>query len=587
MKFQLSYTFLFTVTNLMILFIIKLFLLLNLLSVTPIIKLIEFVSLIIFIPLLWKIYHELKTCYGTIKRNEVYSGKLNNALVVQSNSDVFYNGDLIKASALLTENVATAIGADRVSIWLYNDKRDRIVLQDLFLKRNGEHITTGVIYKSDFKPYFECMEKEFLLVASDVLSHKSTKCLVDMYCKPSGIQSMLSVSIWLNDQIVGVICIESLTPRIWLPIEIDFAQILSSLYSFAYSVKETNIISENLFDFEKFVDKATLVSKTDEVGKITYVNKRFEEVSGWKLKDLFGKDHSIVNSGEHPKEMWAAMYKKVVKDRKIWNGIITNKKKNGQLYYVDTYIKADFDENDKLSGYISIRHDVTDVIKNLQLINKKNIYLEHAAKILRHDMHSGINTYIPRGISSLKRRLTDDVIKSLKLEAPLRMLEEGLAHTQKVYKGVYEFTNLVKNDQVLNKEAHNLKDILLEYLNNTAYKSQVIIDDLPIVSVNESLFCTAIDNLIRNGLKYNDSNTKFVKIYMESKNMLSIQDNGRGLTQTEFELLSKPYTRKPNQKESGTGLGLNICVAILNEHGFTVTCEKNDVGTKFKIKLKN
>ena len=34
-------------------------------------------------------------------------------------------------------------------------------------------------------------------------------------------------------------------------------------------------------------------------------------------------------------------------------------------------------------------------------INKKNSYLEHAARIIRHDMHSGINTYMPRGISSL------------------------------------------------------------------------------------------------------------------------------------------------------------------------------------------
>ena len=41
-------------------------------------------------------------------------------------------------------------------------------------------------------------------------------------------------------------------------------------------------------------------------------------------------------------------------------------------------------------------------------LSKKNIYLEHAAKIIRHDMHSGINTYLPRGIKSLNRRLTHE-----------------------------------------------------------------------------------------------------------------------------------------------------------------------------------
>jgi signal transduction histidine kinase len=114
----------------------------------------------------------------------------------------------------------------------------------------------------------------------------------------------------------------------------------------------------------------------------------------------------------------------------------------------------------------------------------------------------------------------------------------------------------------------------------------VLIKDLPVVEVNEALFCTAVDNLIRNGLKYNDSDTKVVNIFMENDSTLAIQDNGRGITQEDFDHLSKPYTRKEGQKEAGTGLGLNICVAILKEHGFDITCEKNEIGTKMKIKIK-
>jgi signal transduction histidine kinase len=165
------------------------------------------------------------------------------------------------------------------------------------------------------------------------------------------------------------------------------------------------------------------------------------------------------------------------------------------------------------------------------------------------------------------------------------MIKEGLKHSQKVYKGVYEFTNLVKKDVVLNKTECNLKGILEDYLSSTAYSSQVIIDELPTVEVNEALFCTAVDNLIRNGLKYNDSDTKFVKIYFDVDTVY-IQDNGRGITQDDFNYLRKPYTRKDGQKESGTGLGLNICVAILEEHKFIITCEKNEIGTLMKIKIK-
>ena len=218
-------------------------------------------------------------------------------------------------------------------------------------------------------------------------------------------------------------------------------------------------------------------------------------------------------------------------------------------------------------------------------LGKKNIYLEHAAKIIRHDMHSGINTYLPRGIKSLKRRLPEEVINQLNISSPIQLIEDGLKHAQKVYAGVYEFTNLVKQDVQMTKSSNDVKKSLNEYLRLTAYKNQVLLDDnLPKdLEINEPLFCTAIDNLIRNGLKYNDSPTKWVKIYSED-DTICVEDNGRGISNDDFLKLSQPYMRKENQKESGTGLGLNICTEILKEHGFKISAEKTKNGTKMKIK---
>ena len=65
-----------------------------------------------------------------------------------------------------------------------------------------------------------------------------------------------------------------------------------------------------------------------------------------------------------------------------------------------------------------------------------------------------------------------------------------------------------------------------------------------------------------------------------------MEDNGRGLTQEEFLNLSRPYVRKDGQKEGGSGLGLNICISILQEHGFEIRAEKVNPGTKLRIKLK-
>jgi hypothetical protein len=77
-----------------------------------------------------------------------------------------------------------------------------------------------------------------------------------------------------------------------------------------------------------------------------------------------------------------------------------------------------------------------------------------------------------------------------------------------------------------------------------------------------------------------------IKIYSEDE-YICIEDNGRGMTQEEFLHLSKPYIRKEGQKETGDGIGLNISLAILKEHGFSVTSEKIEpIGTKLKIKIR-
>lgn len=225
----------------------------------------------------------------------------------------------------------------------------------------------------------------------------------------------------------------------------------------------------------------------------------------------------------------------------------------------------------------TIKTQDKEIDDQLKDINKKNNYLEHAARIIRHDMHSGINTYMPRGVSSLEKRITEEEAKKLKIEGSIKMIKEGLAHTQKVYKSVYEFTNLVKPNSILEKSETDISESLKEYIENTAYKSQVQIEKMGKVLANSFLLCTAIDNLIRNGLKFNDSENKSVKVFQEGE-FIIVEDNGRGLDSKEFQKI------KENKNEQG--LGLNICIAILEEHGFSISCEKlSEGGTQMKIKI--
>ena len=350
-------------------------------------------------------------------------------------------------------------------------------------------------------------------------------------------------------------------------------------------VRKVRYKFQSIDDTLSAINKSNSLIEFDQNGNIISCNEVFCKVTGYVEDELIGKHHTIfmpagINEQDY-EQFWYDLRK-----GKIKSGEFKRINKKGEEFWIYGNYNPITNPYGEVYRILKIASDIT-AKKEIEFeVAKKNGYLEHAAKILRHDMHSGINTYIPRGLRSLKRRLTQENIKDLKIESPLKMIQEGLKHTQKVYKGVKEFTNLVKKDTQLDKQEVDIREILNSYLDSTSYRKQVIIEELGVLKVNEPLFCTAVDNLIRNGLKYNDSSTKYINIYLEDKDTLVVEDNGRGMTQEEFLLLSQPYERREDQQEKGTGLGLNICISILEEHGYKITAEKLELGTKLRIKLK-
>ena len=350
-------------------------------------------------------------------------------------------------------------------------------------------------------------------------------------------------------------------------------------------VRKVRYKFQSIDDTLSAINKSNSLIEFDQNGNIISCNEVFCKVTGYVEDELIGKHHQMfmptdINIDEY-NQFWYDLRK-----GKIKSGEFKRLNKKGEEFWIYGNYNPITNPYGEVYRILKIASDIT-AKKEIEFeVAKKNGYLEHAAKILRHDMHSGINTYIPRGLRSLKRRLTQENIKDLKIESPLKMIQEGLKHTQKVYKGVKEFTNLVKKDTQLDKQEVDIREILNSYLDSTSYRKQVIIEDLGVLKVNEPLFCTAVDNLIRNGLKYNDSSTKYINIYLENKDTIVIKDNGRGMSQEEFLLLSQPYERREDQQEKGTGLGLNICISILEEHGYKITAEKLELGTKLRIKLK-
>ena len=123
------------------------------------------------------------------------------------------------------------------------------------------------------------------------------------------------------------------------------------------------------------LEQHIIISRTDSSGKITYVNKKFIQVSGYSEAELIGKDHRIINSRHHSKEFFKEMWTNL-KAGKTWHGQVKNKAKDGNYYWVDTVVAPLFNSDGDLTEYISIRRDITRDRRDLQEVKLQKKYYE-------------------------------------------------------------------------------------------------------------------------------------------------------------------------------------------------------------------
>jgi len=130
------------------------------------------------------------------------------------------------------------------------------------------------------------------------------------------------------------------------------------------TAQKTNAFMSNAFtSFQNAVNKGSVVSITDKSGKILFANDNFVEVSKFKRQELIGQNHSIVNSGYHPRSFFEQMWQTIIKGD-IWRGQIKNKAKDGTYYWVDTVITPVLNERQEIEQFLSVRNVITEQKEN-------------------------------------------------------------------------------------------------------------------------------------------------------------------------------------------------------------------------------
>ena len=142
--------------------------------------------------------------------------------------------------------------------------------------------------------------------------------------------------------------------------------------------------------FEAALDASAIVALTDPEGRITAVNARFCQISGYTEAELIGQDIRILRSGFHSKAFFEDLWT-TIRSGRVWRGEIRNRSKGGEGYWVDTTIIPLLSPEGGIEAYMAIRFDITDRKRGEEQLRKLSRIVEQSqAQILVADVQGHI-----------------------------------------------------------------------------------------------------------------------------------------------------------------------------------------------------
>lgn len=363
-------------------------------------------------------------------------------------------------------------------------------------------------------------------------------------------------------------------------------------------------IKSELMEFKFIIENAPVcIILTDKKANISYVNRRFLEISGYYESEVIGKNPKILrykDSLEEKKkaiELWER-----ISNKKTWEGIFRNKKKNNEDFWVKATILPIINNMGEIVNYLGIMREITkekslerelEEKEEMMLNQSKNAAMGEMISMIAHQWRQPITT-----ISMNANNIIADIELNEFDKDTIKEISKNIGvQTHYLSKTIDDFRNFFKKDK--EKKEFKLKDlfdeldsILLASIKNNAINYSIKYDKNITLTTFKRDLLQVLLNLVKNAkeaLIENNTNSRFIKIIAEDfddRFEIKVLDNAGGIKRENLEKIFQPYfTTKGNM--NGTGLGLYLSKMIVEKHlnGNIEVSNKNN-GASFKISLK-
>ena len=321
-----------------------------------------------------------------------------------------------------------------------------------------------------------------------------------------------------------------------------------------------------LNEYKKAIDASAIVSKMDPLGRITFVNDNFCDVSGYSRDELIGQDHNLILSPDEKKPFDGGSLE-MVSPESIFYKSLKKQKKNGSFFYVDSTIVPIIDTRGEVTEYIVIGYEVTTLIEAKQEAVEAGLSKEYFLSNMSHEIRTPLNAIL--GFVGILQ----DEVQSTKHKKYLDIVLHSGENLLTIINDILDFSKLQSGEFTIEKSLFNLHEELshiLELFVASANEKKItmlsyIDPHIPYeIEADPLRIKQIIGNFISNAIKFTPAEgvVELEVFYTEGQLRISIKDSGIGISKADQKRIFNAFTQAKNRSSSfsgGTGLGLAIC----------------------------